>query len=726
MNQLFAVEDIVGGRKLTIESGKLALQANAAVTLRYGDTVVLVTTCVSPQPREGVDFLPLTVDYEERLYAAGKIPGGFIRREGRPTEEAILTGRLVDRPLRPLLPKTWRQEIQVIATVLSADKENDPDTLAIIGGSCTLGMSEVPFDGPVGACHVGYIDGSFVINPTMPEMANSTLDIVVASTKNAVVMVEAGAHEIPEDIITQAMRLAHNENQKIIALQEKIILELGKEKTDAPPSIVNEDLSTDIKLITNGRIWDALNYSTKAEREPKLSLLRTELLEQLKEKYAENEILSVFDSAIKEALRQQILKNGSRAGNRLTNQIRPLSCEVGLLPRVHGSGFFTRGETQALTITTLGSMRDEQQLDGLGISETKRYMHHYNFAPYSTGEVKRVGSPGRREVGHGALAERALLPVIPPEKDFPYTIRVVSEIMGSSGSTSMASVCGSTLSLMDAGVPIRTPVAGISMGLVTGKDGEWVVLTDIEGMEDNYGDMDYKVAGTKDGITALQLDIKLKGVSLEILEKAMWQSRETRLFILETMRETISESRSELSPFAPRMYKISIDQDKIGTVIGPGGKTIRAITEESKATIDIEPDGTVIIGAVDEASARKAIKMVEDLTREIKSGEIFTGKVVRIMNFGAFVELLPGKDGMVHISELENYRVEKVEDVVKVGDEITVKVIEIDNQGRINLSRRALLARAENGNSPDEKPFKSFGNRPQNRSPQQPHNDRRD
>ena len=705
----FAVEDTIGGRKLSIETGKLAAQAGAAVTLRYGDTIVLVTTCISPQPREGVDFLPLTVDYEERLYAAGKIPGGFIRREGRPSEEAILTSRLTDRPLRPLLPKTWRREIQVIITVLSADRENDPDTLAIIGGSCTLGMSEVPFDGPVGACHVGYIDGQYVINPTMPEMANSTLDLVVASSKTAVVMVEAGAKEVPEDIITGAMKFAHEANQQLIALQEKVIAAVGKTKVEAPPALYNVELKADVEHILAGRVWDALNFATKAEREPKLNILKAELLAQLKDKYPEGEILSAFDNAIRYALRNQILKYGTRANDRSLTQIRPLSCDVGMLPRVHGSGLFTRGETQALSITTLGSMRDEQQLDGLGINDSKRYMHHYNFPPFSTGEVKRVGSPGRREIGHGALAERAILPVIPPAEEFPYTIRVVSEIMSSSGSTSMASVCGSTLSLMDAGVPITAPVAGISMGLVTGDNGEWVVLTDIEGMEDNYGDMDYKVAGTSNGITALQLDIKLKGVSLEMLEKAMWQSRETRMFILEAMRCSIAQSRGELSKYAPRMYKIIIDQDKIGTVIGPGGKTIRSITEESKATIDISPDGTVIVGAVDEESARKAMRMIDDLTREVKTGEVFTGKVVRIMNFGAFVELLPGKDGLVHISELECHRVEKVEDVVKVGDEITVKVIEIDNQGRINLSRRALLTPPENNNPGATPPFRPYG-----------------
>jgi polyribonucleotide nucleotidyltransferase len=713
--QPFTVETTIGGRKLTIETGKLAEQADAAVSLRYGDTVVLVTACVNPQPREGVDFLPLTVDYEERLYAAGKIPGGFIRREGRPSEDATLTSRLTDRPLRPLLPKMWRREIQVIITVLSADQENDPDTLSIIGGSCALGMSSVPFEGPVGACHVGYIDGQFVVNPTLPEMEKSAIDLVVASTKKAVVMIEAGAKEVSEEIASQAIRFAHQANQELISLQEKIIAAVGKVKEAAPKSEPNTELIAAVERIIAGRLPQALNHPYKAQRDPGLDKLKKELLSGLGDKFSSTEILAVYDNLIRNQLRSNILKNGLRTSGRSLTQIRPLSCEVGLLPRVHGSALFNRGETQALTITTLGSMRDEQKLDGLGIADTKRFMHHYNFPPFSTGETKRVGTPGRREIGHGALAERALVPVIPPEADFPYTIRLVSEIMSSSGSTSMASVCASTLSLMDAGIPITAPVAGISMGLVTGENGEYAVLTDIEGIEDNYGDMDYKVAGTAAGITALQLDIKLKGVSLEILEKAMWQSRETRLFILETMKATIPQSRPDLSKYAPRMYKMVIAQDKIGTVIGPGGKTIRAITDESKATVDIAPDGTVIIGAIDEGSAKKAMKMIEDLTREIKVGEVFTGKVVRIMNFGAFVELLPGKDGMVHISELADHRVDKVEDVIKVGDEITVKVIEIDNMGRINLSRRTLLAPTEGaapenvGGSPQPRPH---GGRP--------------
>ena len=718
MAQPFTVETTIGGRKLSIETGKLAGQAEAAVSLRYGDTVVLVTACVNPQPREGVDFLPLTVDFEERLYAVGKIPGGFIRREGRPSEEATLTSRLTDRPLRPLLPKSWRREIQVIITVLSADHENDPDTLAILGGSCALGMSSVPFDGPVGACHVGYIDGQYVVNPTLPEMENSLIDLVVASTKKAVVMIEAGAKEVSEEIAAGAIRFAHQANQELIALQEKMIEAVGRAKEVYPKAEPNTELIAAEQAIIGDRLPGALNHPFKVQRDPGLEKLKKELIAGLGEKYTTAEILSVYDNLIRNELRQNILKNGRRTSGRSLTQIRQLACEVGVLPRVHGSGLFTRGETQVLAVTTLGSMRDEQQLDGLGIHDKKRFIHHYNFPPFSTGETKRVGTPGRREIGHGALAERALLPVIPAEADFPYTIRLVSEVMSSSGSTSMGSVCASTLSMMDAGIPIKAPVAGISMGLVTGDNGEHAVLTDIEGIEDNYGDMDYKVAGTAAGITALQLDIKLKGVSLEILEEAMLQSRETRLFILESMHKAITAPRAELSKYAPRMYKMVIDQEKIGTVIGPGGKTIRAITEGSGATVDIAPDGTVIIGAIDEAAAKSAMKMIEDLTREIKVGEVFTGKVVRIMNFGAFVELLPGKDGMVHVSELAPQRVEKVEDVVKVGDMIQVKVIEIDNQGRINLSRRALMAppeggMPENGGAPP--PHPGNGGRPFNR-----------
>ncbi len=681
----------VGGRSLIIETGRLAEQATGAATVRYGDTVVLVTACTSDEAREGIDFLPLTVDYEERLYAAGKIPGGFIRREGRPSQEATLAGRLTDRPLRPLLPKAWRNEIQLIITVLSADQENDPDILAVIGSSTVLSISEVPFGGPVSAVHIGYINDKLVLNPTLAQLEDSLLDLVVASTKDAIVMVEAGAREASEDIVTQAIKFGHEANQDIIKLQEQLQQVCGKPKIEAPISTINPELVSAISSIVNEKLTQALSQPDKPQREQALSDLKQELVESLGESFPEEDILSAFEARVRAEIRTNILDKGQRVSGRSLTEVRPLGCEVGLLPRTHGSALFTRGRTQVLTITTLGPIKKEQQLDGLGIEETKRFIHHYNFPPFSTGEVKRLGSPGRREIGHGALAERAILPVLPKDEDFPYTIRLVSEVLSSSGSTSMASVCASSLSLMDAGIPIKRAVAGVAMGLVTNEKGDNVILTDIEGIEDNYGDMDFKVAGTTEGITALQLDIKLKGISLEIIEKALNQAREARLFILDTMNQTISSSRPEVSRYAPRMYKITIDPDKIGSVIGTGGKTIRSIIDETKTTIDIDNDGTVLIGSPDEEAARKAIKIIEELTKDVEVGGIYTGKVTRLMNFGAMVEILPGKEGLVHISELADYRVAKVEDIVKVGDEITVQVTEIDNMGRVNLSRRAVF-----------------------------------
>ncbi len=679
----------VGGRSLIIDTGKLAGQASGAVTVRYGDTVVLVTVCVSSEPREGVDFLPLTVDYEERLYAAGKIPGGFIRREGRPSQEATLASRLTDRPLRPLLPKWWRNDIQLIVTVLSADQENDPDILAVIGSSAVLLMSEIPFEYPVSAVHIGYIDGELTLNPTLVQLESSQLDLVVASTEQAVVMVEAGAQEVSEDIVTRAIKFGHEANQDIIKIQQQLQQACGKPKLETVISEINPEVISAISPIINGRLEQALYQPDKPQREQALSNLRKELVDSLGESFPEEEILSAFDTKVRAELRTNILEKGRRVSGRSLAEVRSLGCEVGLLPRTHGSALFTRGRTQVLTITTLGPTKKEQQLDGLGIEETKRFIHHYNFPPFSTGEVKRVGTPGRREIGHGALAERAILPVLPKDEDFPYTIRLVSEVLSSSGSTSMASVCASSLSLMDAGIPIKRAVAGVAMGLVTPDSGDYAILTDIEGIEDNYGDMDFKVAGTTEGVTALQMDTKLKGVSLEILEKALNQAREARLFILDTMQQTISASRPEVSRYAPRMYKIMIDPDKIGSVIGTGGKTIRSIIEETKTTIDIANDGSVLIGSSDEESARKAIEIIESLTKEVEIGSIYTGKATRLLNFGVMVEILPGKEGLVHISELADYRVGKVEDIVKVGDELTVKVIDIDNQGRINLSRRA-------------------------------------
>lgn len=715
-------EGKVGGRSLIINTGKLAGQANGAVTVRYGDTMILATVCINSQPREGIDFLPLTIDYEERLYAAGKIPGSFFRREGRPHEEAILAGRLTDRPLRPLLPKGWRNDIQLIITVLSADQENNPDSLAVIGGSAALSISEVPFDGPVSAVRIGYINEELVLNPTLIQLESSLLDLVVASTERSIVMLEARAREVSEDIIIQAIKFGHEANQDIIKLQHQLQHACGKPKLEVPTTEVNPEVISAVSSIVNGKLAPSLAQPEKSQREQALSNLQQELLERLGESFPREDILSAFEEKVRAEVRTNILDKGKRIDGRSLTEVRPLDCEVGLLPRTHGSALFTRGQTQVLTITTLGSIRKEKQLDGLGLEETKRFIHHYNFPPFSSGEVKHLGgSPGRREIGHGALVERAIAPVLPKDEDFPYTIRLVSEVLSSNGSTSMASVCASSLSLMDAGIPIKTAVAGVAMGLISEKD-NYAILTDIEGLEDAYGDMDFKVAGTNKGITALQLDIKLKEISLDVVERALHQAREARLFTLDVMQQTLSSSRPQISRYAPRMYKIMVDPDKIGSVIGSGGRTIRAIAEETKATIDIENDGTVIIGSPDEASARRAIEIIEGLIKEVEVGNIYTGKVTRLMDFGAFVEILPGREGLIHISELAEYRVARVEDVVKVGDEIMVKVIDIDHLGRINLSRRAVFgklsqlpgARVRDSLSPDY-PFRKS---PQARPPQ--------
>ena len=716
-------ESEVGGRNLIIETGKLAAQASGAVTVHYGDTVVLVTGCVTDEPREGIDFLPLTVDYEERLYAAGKIPGGFIRREGRPSQEATLTSRLTDRPLRPLLPKEWRNEIQLIITVLSADQENDPQILSVIGSSAVLSMSEVPFAGPVSAVCVGFIDNELVLNPTLLQLENSRLDLVVASTREAIVMIEAGAQEISEEIVVKAIEFGHEANQNIIRLQEQLQQAVGKPKQQIATNMVNPEIASAISPVISGKLETALFQTEKLEREEALSELKKEITGKLGEQFSKEDILAAFDKAVRTAIRTNILEKGRRVSKRSLSEIRPVSCEAGLLPRTHGSALFNRGRTQLLTITTLGSTRKEQQLDGLGIEETKRFMHHYNFPPFSTGEVKRVGTPGRREIGHGALAERALLPVIPKNDDFPYTIRLVSEVLSSSGSTSMASVCASSLSLMDAGIPIKRAVAGIAMGLVTGDGGKFAILTDIEGIEDNHGDMDFKVAGTTEGITALQMDTKLKGLSPEILEKTLYQAKDARLSILEVMNQTISTSRPEVSRYAPRMHRIKIDTDKIGALIGPGGKTIRTISEETKTTIDVDNDGNVVVGSLDEEAARKAIGIIEGLTKEVEIGSVYTGKVTRLLAFGAFVEILPRTEGMVHISELAPYRVANIEDEVKVGDEITVQVIR-NEDGKIALSRKAVFDKSSDSPSADRRESRSsdqqFRKRPEPRTPNRP------
>jgi polyribonucleotide nucleotidyltransferase len=684
-------ERTIAGRRLTLETGRLAGQADGSVLVSYGETVVLVTACATEQPREGIDFFPLTIDYEERLYAAGKIPGSFFRREGRPTTEAVLAARLTDRPLRPLFPKGFRNDVQIVVTVLSADQENSPDVLGTIGASAAVSTSSIPFAGPVSSVHVGYIDGQYVVLPTFSQLKDSELRLTVASTAEAVMMVEAGASGVSEDVILGAIRAGHEANQEIIALQNELVRDQGKEKMSVAPPQVGEDVRKEVAQFLEGKLEEIVAAVNREERDRSLGERREELLERLGETYAAEQLMAAFDERVKQQVRGSILEKGVRPDGRGLKEIRPISAEVGILPRTHGSGLFTRGQTQALTIATLGSTAEEQRLDTLSPEDTKRFLHHYNFPPFSVGEVRRMGSPSRRDIGHGALAERAIEPVIPAEDEFPYTIRLVTEVLSSNGSTSMASVCGSTLALMDAGVPIKEPVAGIAMGLIMGEEGNYRILTDIAGLEDAMGDMDFKVAGTAGGITALQMDIKVKGITPEIMSEALAQAREARLEILGKMHETISESRAELSHYAPRMYRLKISPSKIGTVIGPGGRVIRSIIEETKCTIDVEDDGTVFIGSTSEEAANRAMEIIQGLTREVEIGQIYTGRVTRITNFGAFVEVAPGKEGLVRISELADYHVPSVEDVVKLGDEIMVKVIEIDNLGRINLSRRAVL-----------------------------------
>ncbi len=679
----------VGGSTLSMEVGKVAGLANGAAIVRYGDTVILVTACMSDEPREGIDFFPLTVDYEERLYAAGKIPGGWFRREGRPSTSGILTARLTDRPLRPLFPKGVRNDVQIIITTLSADQENDPDILSIIGASAALSISDIPFDGPVSATRVGFIEDQFVVNPTFAQLKDSSLDIVVAGTRDAVVMVEAGANEVPESVMLEALRVAQDVNVQIIDLQDEMVRRIGKPKRTFQAAEIPDVVRQAVVDFAGSRSWD-LVAAAKDERSEAMSQAREEVLEALGQSYPPEQLKDALRDHLKAMVRGRILGEGVRPDGRQPTDIRPISAEVALLPRTHGSGLFTRGETQVLTIATLGSMGEQQRLDGLEPEETRRFIHHYNFPPFSVGETRPMRGPSRRDTGHGALAERALLPLIPDEEEFPYTIRLVSEVLSSNGSTSMASACGSTLALMDAGVPIKAPVAGVAMGLIKGDDG-YRVLTDIAGMEDNFGDMDFKVAGTASGITALQMDIKTKGITYEIMEQALEQAREARLFILGKMLEAIPAARTELSPYAPRMYRITIPQAKIGMVIGPGGRVIRSIIEETHCSIDIEDDGTVFVGSPSEEMAQKAISIIEGLTKDVEVGETYTGTVSRLTNFGAFVEILPGKDGLVRLEDLADVAAGRPEDVVKIGDEIMVMVIEVDSMGRVNLSRRAVL-----------------------------------
>ncbi len=682
----------LAGRPLVVETGKYAELAGGAVMVRYGDTVILSTATASAKPRDGIDFFPLSVDFEEKLYAVGKIPGGFIKREGRPTEKAILASRVIDRPIRPLFPKDLRNDVGVVNTVLSVEQDNSPEITAMIGTSCAISISDIPFAGPIGGVVVGYVDGKHVINPTSEQREKSLLSMTVAGTKEKVVMIEAGAKEVSEDIIFEGIQLAHEEIKKICDFIAGIQAEVGKPKFSYEPHVVDEELFADIKAFAEDKLKIALDTDDKNIREQNLMVLYAELYEHYADKYNEEEdgpaIVEAMEKLQKQIVRRWILDEGKRVDGRGITDIRPLSAEVGILPRTHGSGMFKRGQTQVLTVATLGAMGDAQALDGIDLDDQKRYMHHYNFPSYSVGETRPSRGPGRREIGHGALAERALEPVLPSEEEFPYAIRLVSEVLSSNGSTSQASTCASTLALMDAGVPIKAPVAGISVGLVT--EGErFITMVDIQGLEDFYGDMDFKVAGTKEGITAIQMDIKIDGLTPQIIKQALAQTKNARFQIIdEVLLKTIDAPRESLSQYAPKIYTMTIDTDKIRDVIGSGGKTIQKIIAETGVKIDIEDDGKVYIATSDEAMAMKTIEIIKGLTGNIEIGSIYKGKVVNILPFGAFVEFLPGKDGMVHISKLANKRVEKVEDEVKVGDEIMVKVIEIDRQGRINLSRK--------------------------------------
>lgn len=682
----------LGGRPLTIETGKIAKQANGSVLIRYGETAVVVAVTGTDTPREGVDFFPLTVDFEEKMYAVGKIPGGFLRREGRPPETAILTSRLIDRPIRPMFPDGYHNDVQIVATAVSVDPDNAPDIPAMIGASCALSISDIPFEGPIAGVRVGRVDGKFIINPTLEQAAVSEMNVAVAGTKEAILMVEAGAKEVSEQVMLDAILFGHEEIKKLVAFQEQIQAEVGKPKMEFTPYVPPEALSKEIMEYGEPKIHDALMDPDKLHRDKMVSETKEAILEHFVELYPESEIdiAHIVQKLVKKVFRHIITHDKIRPDGRALDEVRPISCEVGLLARPHGCSLFTRGQTQVLNCLALAPLREAQTLDGLGTELTKRYIHHYNFPPYSVGETRLLRSPGRREIGHGALAERALLPVIPSEEEFPYTIRLVSEVLESNGSSSMASTCASTLSLMDAGVPIKAPVSGVAMGLV--KEGDDItILTDIQGLEDANGDMDFKVAGTEKGITAIQMDIKIDGINRQIFEQALEQARKGRAYILGKMLECIPAPRPSLKEHAPKITTLKINPDKIKDVIGPGGKVIKKITEESGAKIDIEEDGTVYVAAADQASANKAIEAINAITAEPEIGKIYTGKVTRLMNFGAFVEFMPGREGLVHISQLAKERVEKVEDVVNVGDEIVVKLVEIDAKGRMNLSRKAAL-----------------------------------
>ena len=699
-------ETELAGRSLVVETGKVAELANGNAIIHYGDTVVMVNATASKEPREGVDFFPLSVDYEEKLYAVGKIPGSFQKREGKPADKAILTSRAIDRPIRPLFPKDFRNDVCVVATVLSVEQDNSPEVCAMIGASVALSISDIPFGGPTAAVNVGYVDNQIVINPTVEQREKSRLRLTVAGTMEKVTMIEAGADEIPNDTMLECIKAGHEEIKKLCTFIQSIKAEVGKPKFEYISFATNSDVFSEVKKNFKERMYQDVQAQDKDTRDANMDAIATDIQTYFTEKYGEewieehaSDIAASIHDLEKECVREMIFKEHKRPDGRKIDEIRPLSCEVGVLPRVHGSAIFTRGQTQVLSVVTLGTKSEEQELDGLDEEESKRYMHQYNFPSYSVGEARPSRGPGRREIGHGALAEKALVPVIPSEEEFPYTIRVVSEVLSSNGSTSQASICGSTLALMDAGVPIKKPVAGISTGLVTSKENpdEYVMLTDIQGIEDFFGDMDFKVGGTKDGITAIQVDIKNDGLTYDIIKQAFERTKVARDYILdEIMLKQIAEPRKELSKYAPRIITTTINVDKIKDVIGPGGKMINKIIDATGVKIDIEEDGRVCIYTDDPEKGKQALKMVEDIAKDIEVGKIYDGKVTRIMNFGAFVDIGGGREGLLHISKISNKRVEKVEDVLAVGDEIKVKVYEIDNQDRINLTMKDLEENKEN------------------------------
>ena len=690
----------LAGRELSVEIGKIAQLASGSAILRYGETMVMVNVSKSAQPRDGVDFFPLSVDYEERLYSVGKIPGGFLKREGKPSEKAILTSRLIDRPIRPLFPKTFRNDVQVVATVLSVDQDCTPDIVSMIGSSVALSISEIPFNGPTGSVCIGLVDGALVVNPTAEEREKSELHLVVSGTKEAVMMVEAGANEVPESLMLEAILKAHEEIKKIVEFIEQIQAEVGKEKMEFEETKPNAEIEAKVREIATEGMKEAVKVVEKLERQEAMDAVKEQTINSFDEETLEefgNDIIATLDAIIKEEVRKAIVHEGRRPDARKTDEIRPIWCDHGFIPRAHGSGLFTRGQTQVMTVTTLGALGDVQILDGLDEEENKRYMHHYNFPAYSVGEARPSRGPGRREIGHGALAERALLPVIPSKEEFPYAIRLVSDVLSSNGSTSQGSVCGSTLSLLDAGVPLKDMVAGIAMGLIE-HDGKMAILSDIQGMEDHLGDMDFKVAGTEKGITAIQMDIKIAGIDKEILTQALSQARVGRLHILNEMKKCIDKPNAELSKYAPKIVTMRINPDKIRDVIGAGGKVITKIIDETGVKIDIEQDGEVFIAGTDMDMIRLAEQKISDIVAEVELNAVYKGKVTRIVNFGAFVELLPGKEGLLRIGNIAHERIEKVEDVLNVGDEVEVKVTEIDDKGRVNVSRKVLLPKPERKN----------------------------